>query len=184
VNNRTIHGMPAVTDAALANEQLAMLARTPSAPDPAAAPARVLRSLVFMRAGGRWFALPAEAVTEVTTKGAIARVPGTPRTILGLTLVRGRLVPVISLTELVGFLPAGELAATLPRLVIVRGDDSELAVVADEIKGVIEHAGVGEERAHATDRPAFLGEELAWKGRLACLVDVRSLIAAVQRGTL
>ena len=43
---------------------------------------------------------------------------------------------------------------------------------------------MGEERTHAPDRPAFLGEELAWQGRLACLIDVRGLIAAVQRGTL
>jgi chemotaxis signal transduction protein len=180
---KTIAGMPTVTDAALANEQLAVLARTPNAPDAPSA-ARELRSLVFLRAGGRWFALPAEAVTEVATKGPVTRVPGTARTVLGLTLIRGRLVPVISLPELVGFLATGEPAATLPRLVIVRASDGELAVVADEIKGVIEHDGVGEDRAHATDRPAFLGEELAWQGRLACLVDVPTLIATVHRGTL
>jgi chemotaxis signal transduction protein len=182
---KTLHGMPAVTDAALANEQLSVLARSPAAPDPEAGAAHELRPLVFLRAGGRWFALPAEAVAEVATKGPVTRVPGTARTVLGLTLVRGRLVPVVSLPELVGFTAtAGDAAATLPRLVIVRADDSEVALVADEIRGVIEHDAVGEERTHAPDRPVFLGEELSWQGRLACLIDVRGLVAAVQRGTL
>jgi chemotaxis signal transduction protein len=179
----TLHGMPAVTDAALANEQLSVLARSPAAPASQAGAERVAVALVFLRSGGRWFALPAETVIEVATKGAITRVPGTARTILGLTLVRGRLVPVISLPDLVGFTPAGEAAATLPRLVVVRGEGSEVAVVADEIRGVIEHDRASEEKVHASDRPSFLGEELSWQGRLACIIDVPALVAAVHKGS-
>jgi chemotaxis signal transduction protein len=182
--NKTLHGMPALTDASLANEQLSVLARTAAQPDTGVAPVRETVSLVFLRSGGRWFALPAETVAEVATKGAVTRVPGTAKTLLGLTLVRGRLVPVISLPALVGFAPAGEAAATLPRLVIVRAEDSEVALVADEIRGVIEHEGGPEERPHAAERPPFLGEELTWQGKLACLIDVRGLVAAVQRGTV
>jgi purine-binding chemotaxis protein CheW len=182
--NKTLHGMPALSDAALANEQLSVLARSPALPDPAASRQREMVSLVFLRAGGRWFALPAETVAEVATKGPVTRVPGTTRTLMGLTLVRGRLVPVISLPELVGFASAGEAAATLPRLVIVRAEDTELAIVADEIKGVIEHDRGSEERGTTSDRAAFLGEELSWQGRLACVIDVRGLVAAVQRGTV
>jgi purine-binding chemotaxis protein CheW len=183
--NRTLHGMPALSDAALANEQLSVMARSPEQPDPSApAPQRELVSLVFLRSGGRWFALPAETVAEVATKGPVTRVPGTSRTILGLTLVRGRLVPVISLPALVGFAPAGEAAATLPRLVIVRADQTELALVADEIRGVIEHDRTAEDRGHASDRAPFLAEELSWQGRLACVIDVRGLVAAVQRGAV
>lgn len=182
---KTIHGMPAVTDAALANEQLSVLARSAVAPDLDRTAAAVeMVSLVFLRAGSRWFALPAETVAEVATKGPVTRVPGTARTILGLTLVRGRLVPVISMPEMVGFSSQGEAAATLPRLVIVRSGDAEVAVVADEIRGVIEHDGSREERAHASDRPSFLADEISWQGRLACLIDVRGLVAAVQRGTM
>jgi purine-binding chemotaxis protein CheW len=182
--NKTLHGMPALTDAALANEQLSVLARSPVQPDPTIPAQRELVSLVFLRSGGRWFALPAETVAEVATKGPVTRVPGTSRTMLGLTLVRGRLVPVISLPALVGFAPGGEAAATLPRLVIVRADEAELAVVADEIRGVIEHDRSGEDRGHASDRAPFLAEEVSWQGRLACVIDVRGLVAAVQRGAV
>ena len=72
------------------------------------------------------------------TKGYVTRVPTAPVHVLGVTLIRGRLVPVLALEGLLGSLGTADVVHTLPRLVVLRHEDTEIALVADETKGVIE----------------------------------------------
>jgi chemotaxis signal transduction protein len=134
-------------------------------------------TLLFLRVGRRWFGVRSESVREVSTKGYVTRVPTAPSYVLGVTLIRGRLVPVVALEGLLGAITAGDTAQTLPRLVILRHEDTEIAVVADETRGIIEHrledAGDGKRSA---DRPRYLGAEFTWEGRLVCMIDVPVLI--------
>ena len=95
-------------------------------------------ALLFLRVGRRWFAVPSGVVREVGTKGYVTRVPTAPVHVLGVTLVRGRLVPVLALEGLLGTLGTAEVVHTLPRLVVLRHEDTEIALVADETRGVIE----------------------------------------------
>ena len=144
--------------------------------------------LIFLRVGRRWFAVHAECVREVGTKGFVTRVPTAPAHVLGVTLVRGRLVPVLALEGLVGDLGPGETAQTWPRLLVLRHQDMEIALVADETRGVIERrvnrASEAQQSAAwmSTDRPAFLGAEFEWEGKLCCMLDVPALIAAATPG--
>ena len=138
-------------------------------------PGAPLLALLFLRVGRRWFAVPSESVREVTTKGYVTRVPGAPVHVLGVTLVRGRLVPVLALEGLLGPGNGGEVAPTLPRLVVLRDQDMEVALVADETRGVFEHR-LQSEGARSGDRPRYLGAEIEWEGRLVCLIDVAALI--------
>jgi purine-binding chemotaxis protein CheW len=135
-------------------------------------------ALLFLRVGRRWFGVRSESVREVSTKGYVTRVPTAPTYVLGVTLIRGRLVPVLALEGLLGAITAGDTAQTLPRLVILRHEDTEIAVVADETRGIIEYrltdAGDGKRSA---DRPRYLGSEFTWEGRLVCMIDVPILIA-------
>jgi purine-binding chemotaxis protein CheW len=135
-------------------------------------------TLLFLRVGRRWFGVRSESVREVSTKGYVTRVPTAPTYVLGITLIRGRLVPVVALEGLLGAITAGDTAQTLPRLVILRHEDTEIAVVADETRGIIEHrlqdAGDGKRSA---DRPRYLGAEFTWDGRLVCMIDVPLLIS-------
>jgi chemotaxis signal transduction protein len=152
---------------------------------PAEAPAAA--ALIFLRVGRRWFAVPSAAVREVGTKGFVTRVPTAPTHVLGVTLVRGRLVPVLALEGLLGDLGPGEVAQTLPRLVILRHADTEIALVADETRGVIERRLESASEARRTaweaaERPRFLGAELDWEGKLVCMLDVPALIAAATPG--
>ncbi len=142
-------------------------------------------SLLFLRVGRRWFSVKSESVREVSTKGYVTRVPTAPTYVLGVTLIRGRLVPVLALEGMLGAITAGDTAQTLPRLVILRHEETEIAVVADETRGIIEHrlqdAGDGKRSA---DRPRYLGSEFTWDGRLVCMIDVPLLIAeATPQGT-
>ena len=142
-----------------------------------AEPADPPLALLFLRVGRRWFGVRSESVREVSTKGYVTRVPTAPTYVLGVTLIRGRLVPVVALEGLLGAITAGDTAQTLPRLVILRHEDTEIAVVADETRGIIEFrlqdAGDGKRSA---DRPRYLGSEFTWEGRLVCMIDVPLLI--------
>jgi purine-binding chemotaxis protein CheW len=64
-----------------------------------AEPAR--RYLTF-RAAGRLYALPAEEIAEVIRLPAVARVPQSPESLMGLANLRGSVLPVASLSRLLG----------------------------------------------------------------------------------
>ena len=173
-------GRPALTP----NQRLAALAGAPLREPAPPRPGHEAAALVFMRTGRRWFAARVGTVSEVATKGAVTRVPSAPRAILGLALVRGRLVPVVSLALLMDFSPVGEPAATLPRLLVLRAGDAEVAVVADEIRGVIEEVAAPPVDAAARPPGApFLGAEVVWQDRVAPLIDAAALIGHLQAGT-
>jgi purine-binding chemotaxis protein CheW len=169
--------------------QLAATARTTTGredgrSDTTAAREEISLALLFMRVGRRWFAVKSETVREVGTKGYVTRVPTAPTYVLGVTLIRGRLVPVLALEGLLGALGTGETAQTLPRLVVLRHGDTEIALVADETKGIVERKVEAhpESQTRAAERPRYLGEEFDWEGKLVCMIDVPALIADATPG--
>jgi chemotaxis signal transduction protein len=143
---------------------------------------RGLAPLLLFRLGRRWFAMDVRAIEEVALKGPVTRVPTAPNHILGVTLLRGRLVTVLSLEQMIG--GAGMLSAenpvTLPRLVVARHGAHELALVAEEIGGMIEPQGLGG-RARPLDAPDFVREEFDWQGGRVALLDARQLFATTAR---
>ena len=138
--------------------------------------------LLLFRLGRRWFAMDARAIEEVALRGQLTRVPMAPSHILGVTSLRGRLVTVVGLEQMLGgegMLPL-DSSATLPRLVVVRDGDYEVAVVAHEIAGLVERTmSVAPERPLAA--PDFVREEFAGEEGPVCLLDPRRLIAGVAR---
>jgi purine-binding chemotaxis protein CheW len=173
--------MSSVTEqppAASPSEELAKLAGQAVAAEPTSETSDPTVALLLLRVGRRWFGVRPEAVRQVAMKGHVTRVPTAPSYVLGVTLIRGRLVPVIALEGLLGSVGSGDTAQTLPRLVVLRDADTEIAVVADETRGLIEHsARATTEPARSSDRASFLGAEIGWEGRLVCLLDVPALIA-------
>ena len=156
----------------------ASAARPVSPPEPV----DEVNTLAFMlvRVGGRRFALDARLIQEVAVKGAVTRVPTAERHVLGVASLRGNLVPVVSLEQMLGVKgPARSDSATaLPRLVVVRADEYEIALVVDEICGIVEERPAEfTAKTSSADRPGFLREEFAWQGNLVCVLDVPLLIA-------
>ena len=138
-------------------------------------------ALMLVRMGGRWFALAAGMVQEVAVKGAVTRVPTAARHVLGVASLRGGLVPVISLEQMIGVVgpAAPTLATRLPRLVVVRAGEYEIALVVDEIRGIIDdQPAVLGARAGSAGRPCFLREEFEWQGNQVSVLDVAQLVAA------
>jgi purine-binding chemotaxis protein CheW len=145
-------------------------------------PGRVgeVAALLLVRVGGQWFALDARMVQEVAVKGAVTRVPRAARHVLGVAGLRGGVVPVISLQQMIGIAgpAAPELGTTLPRLVVVRAGDCELALVVDEIRGIIaDHPAADAAQSSSAGRPSFLRQEFEWQGNLVCMLDVAQLVA-------
>ncbi len=145
--------------------------------------------LLILRVGARFLALLAAAVREVVLKGFVTRVPLMPPHVLGVVLVRSRILPVISLEEMLGGSAPQNLAPTLPRLLIVETPEGELGIVADEVLGISEFR-----QSHLVDdkalpkaggeRPPWVSAELTWKDRLLCVLDVPQLLhtAAAKAG--
>lgn len=139
-------------------------------------------TLMLLRLGRRWFAMDARAIEEVALRGPVTRVPMAPRHILGVTSLRGRLVTVVSLEQMLGgegMLPV-DSSATLPRLVVVRDGDHEVALVVHGIAGLVERPAA-EAGARPTDAPDFVCEELDREEGRVWLLDARRLIATVAR---
>jgi chemotaxis signal transduction protein len=135
--------------------------------------------LMLLRLGTRWFAIEVSAIEEVALKGEVTRVPTAPSHILGVTSLRGRLLTVVSLAQMLGGegTLAREGAATLPRLVVVRSGDLEMAMVAETIGGMVDHVSASDPESERPSCP-FVREEFDWQGHRVWLLDVPALIAA------
>ena len=72
--------------------------------DPAAAAvdAAAVRRFLTFRSAGTLYALPAEYVLEVIHVPAVARVPHSPPSLLGIANLRGTVLPLVGLRELLG----------------------------------------------------------------------------------
>ena len=80
-------------------------------------------SVLVFRSAGEMFALPAHRVGEVLRDGAVTRVPNAPASLLGLTNLRGAVLPVISVAALLG--QPETTGAAARRIVVAHADASE-----------------------------------------------------------
>jgi len=142
----------------------------------------VSSSLMLLRLGTRWFAIDVSAIEEVSLKGEVTRVPTAPSHILGVTSLRGRLLTVVGLAQMLGgeVTLSREGASTLPRLVVVRSGDLEVAIVAETIGGMVEHTSAIDPEGERPSCP-FVHEEFDWQGNRVWLLDVPALMAAAAK---
>lgn len=101
-------------------------------------------ALLSFRIAGRRFALDAERVAEVVRRPPVTRVPLAPASLCGVASLRGRVLPVVSLGELLGVDGPGDASgdASGGRLIVLGGAEP-LALVVDEVIGL----GAGERGA-------------------------------------
>jgi purine-binding chemotaxis protein CheW len=86
---------------------------------------------VISRVGGRHCALPLAHVVETLRLGPVEPIAGAPPYVLGVATIRGELVPVVDLAQLLGI--GGAQPA---RLVTVDVDDRRVALAVDAVIGV------------------------------------------------
>ena len=137
--------------------------------------------LLVFRTGQRWFAIDPHRVHEVVVRGPVTQIPTAPSHVLGLSLVRGRLIPVISLQTLLAHRADGDPAQTLPRMFVLRVDGLEVALVCDETRGILAIRG-----RDASDvksgRPRCVSGELQWSGKLLLVLDATEIVRSAMDG--
>ena len=141
-------------------------------------------TIMLLRLGMRWFGLDVRSIEEVALKGEVTRVPTAPSHILGVTTLRGRLVTVVGLEQMIGGrgMHSRETMATLPRLVVVRDGEYEMAVVAEGIQGMTEYVHpLDTEQEPPPSCPGFVRAEFDWNGNQVWLLDAPRLIASAAK---
>lgn len=123
--------MPATPDARqILRDRAQKLARPPER----AAVAEASLELLEFRLARESYALETRHVREVCPLKNLTPLPGTPPFVLGIVNVRGRIVPVLDIKK---FFDLPEQGLTdLHRIILVRGNDLELGLLADVIVGV------------------------------------------------
>jgi purine-binding chemotaxis protein CheW len=84
------------------------------------------------RVGSRRCALPLHQVQETLRPLPIEPLAGTPRFVLGVSVVRGEALPVVDALDLVG----GEPAGAAGRFVVVKAGSRRVALCVGAIEGV------------------------------------------------
>lgn len=102
-------------------------------PEPAQAQNTLLELLEFRLASER-YALETRHVLEVQTLRELTPLPCTPSFLLGVVNVRSRVLPVLDIKKFFGLPEQG--LTDLHRIILVRGHDLELGLLADVIVGV------------------------------------------------
>jgi len=128
-----------------------------------AAPAAVPQSFLMVQIGDERFALPASDVAEVIRPPNVAQVPLGPSSLLGVTNLRGAVMPVVSLPRLLGRAETHSPNACV--VVIDRG--APVGLIVDKVAALEETGGISFHTA-AGDGAG---------GRSAQTIDVDALLA-------
>ena len=155
--------------------------------------ARTVTRFLTFAVDERRFALPAEEVTEVIQVPAAARVPQAPPALIGIANLRGAVLPLVDLAELLSLRRKGD-GARAGKAIVIDGA-APTALVVDRVDALvsIEASRIETREAELAAQP---GEALtgAFKveadGKVSKILDVRKLLAAafarharVQRST-
>jgi purine-binding chemotaxis protein CheW len=137
------------------------------------------RFLTF-RAGTRLYALPAREIVSAIKIPAVARVPQSPKSLLGLANLRGAVVPLVSLRSLLG---QAETATTEAARAIVLDGAVPIALAVDAVEALVT-LGPGRVETSQAALAAAPGERLrgAFKRDagtdVAKILDIEGLVAA------
>jgi purine-binding chemotaxis protein CheW len=100
-----------------------------------ATPAEVELHLVTFHLGAEEFGIPIETVREVLRVGDITRVPQAPPHVKGITNLRGRIVPIVSIKSRMGLPDTAPTARS--RCVLVEVHGRVLGLLVDSVSNVV-----------------------------------------------
>jgi purine-binding chemotaxis protein CheW len=95
---------------------------------------RTLERFLTFRANGRLYALPASQVAEIIPVPPVAKLPQSPKALLGMANLRGSVIAVASLRALLGL--EIESGASLARAIVLDGT-SPVAVTVDAVENLV-----------------------------------------------
>jgi purine-binding chemotaxis protein CheW len=123
---------------ALVEEPAVTALRSENTPAPEGAAGEIHVQEVEMlsfRLGGEEYVLPVDDVREVLKSRELTSVPNSPPHVLGVTSIRGTVLPVIDLGKRLGLPPA--LRDEKARIIIISPDDEDAGILVDRVTGVV-----------------------------------------------
>jgi purine-binding chemotaxis protein CheW len=141
-----------------------------------------MRSYVRLTVATEAYAVPVEHVLEAAELGHVRTVPGARRELLGVSNLRGRILPVIDLAAALGVHAGAQRVAPPRRLLVTEVSEFQAGLAVDEVSGI---GGLAEPTEPAPDTgPGLLLGAILSEGELIGVVDVpgvfNSLIGAGQ----
>jgi len=85
--------------------------------------------------GSEEYVLPVDEVREVLKSRELTIVPNSPPHVLGVTSIRGTVLPVIDLGRRLGLPPAARDERA--RIIIINPDDEDAGIIVDRVTGVV-----------------------------------------------
>lgn len=121
---------------------------------PEAVAAKNDRSVMAFRVGAEWLGIDTALFSEVAPLAPVHRVPHrSARGMAGIVNVSGKLLPAISLPELLGIAPDPSHAVSrriFPRLLVMEWDGRSYAFAVDELHGIVRYASADVQALAAT----------------------------------
>jgi len=135
-------------------------------------------SFLTFRVDGQLYALPSAEVSEVIRLPAIARVPQAPTALLGIANLRGAVLPVAGLRELLGKKSAGGIASARALVLDV---GAPVALVVDSVATLetssVEHIETRQKELSAEGKEKLLGAFSTGTGKqVAKILDIKALL--------
>lgn len=156
-----------------AQEILERRARHLARPLEQASDAAVLDLLVVQVASERRFGLEVGSVLHIVHNEHLARLPGASRALVGVTVIRGEVIPVADLAHLAGL---GAAHRQRPFVVVVGGASGPVGLLVDQVLDVV---AVPEDELHllpgAPEGRGSLQRRVTPDG--AVLLDTSALLA-------
>ena len=148
----------------------------------AVAPEAAARRFLTFRLARRLYALPAELVREVIHVPSVARVPQGPPALRGIANLRGTVLPLVGLHELLqSQAAAGDSGAT--KAIVLTERERPLALAVDAVESLASVAA-GRIEVRESEVAAAAGErldgafELGEGGEVAKILDIDGLLSA------
>lgn len=137
------------------------------------------RVVVVWTVGGRRYAFPLEAVTEIVRPVWVTPMPEAPAPLLGVIQFREAVVPVFDLRARFDGEPSPFMHRN--RFIIVRVGERPVAFVVEEVVDVVDIAASdvhGPEAFPATALPAVIAAVFTLQGEVTALLDVAVAVTA------
>lgn len=109
-----------------------------AAPVQADGPGEQVLELVVFHCGGERYAFETLHVAHVAPRQPLTRIAGVPNFVAGIVAIEGEVYSVLDLRSLLG-LPVRKLVDQ-EAMILLRGEDMEFGVLADDIAGIERHA--------------------------------------------
>ncbi len=91
--------------------------------------------MLSFRLGSEEYVLPVDEIQEVLKSRELTLVPNSPPHVLGVTSIRGTVLPVLDLGRRLGLPPA--VRDEKARIIIISPDDEAAGILVDRVTGVV-----------------------------------------------